>query len=380
MSVDPRTDIGPSNITLSNKFFLWIDGNLLKVEKALTLLGAAVLVALLLLICVSFYVMPRFTLSNHGHLYAQLSQAPFDFSQNNPLSYRPLVPAIAYFLQVPAGAFVLLPWLFMLLTLTAIYSWYRRKLFSPSEALLMSLLMAFSSAILIPLIAPGYTDIATYFFLFLCFAFVQRKYFFSLFFCLALFTHENAVLVLPALFAYSLQANQRNRHEWLYLTIAVVVAVIPYLLYRRYVDQHAEIAFDLSFYLNTENITRNFGLVARLAPIGAFFAFKLFWFIPLVYVAYCFRQGKITDTLPVFLIIAGTSMQLLIAYDITRLFAFSFMAILLSAEKLKEVFPSKWSTYVFYLFVLNCFVPQYFISQEGLNDMFRQWFISSSIG
>lgn len=153
--------------------------------------------------------------------------------------------------------------------------------------------------------------------------------------------------------------------------ISAAVSCAPYFFYRYYVGQHANIEYNFEFYASMKNVQQNFKLVARLTPVGAFFAFKLYWFIVLYFLSQSIYKKKFDAFLPVALLLLFTFLQLLFAYDITRLFSIAFMAILLSADYLRtNARDGEFRYHVWTLIALNFFIPQYFVSQEGLNDMF----------
>ena len=159
---------------------------------------------------------------------------------------------------------------------------------------------------------------------------------------------------------------------------ALSLSLLAYLVFRYFAGHGIKSAYDAEAYLSLSNMMRNSRLVAKLTPMGAFFAFKLFWIIPIAYLWMACRSGfnksMFVEILPVVLIVFGTGVQLLIAYDITRLFSLAFVAILLSAQGLKTMMPGhRLLPFALILIILNFFIPQYFISQEGANRMFPMW-------
>jgi hypothetical protein len=353
------------------KLIDFVDNKLKRAESRTNLFVTSMLAGLVLLIAAGLYVMPRFEVSYHGIWYRQLAEDPFNFSEANPLQFRILTPLIAFLLRIPFRAYVLVPLFFTILFLGAIYYWCRKRRYAPVEAFGMSALIAFSSPIFIPLVSPGYSDVVSYFFIFLCFVTVTNKRFFIPIFSIALFNHEMVLFLLPALFSFSILLSEAKFKESLVFVLSTVLACIPYLLFRYYVGQHAHIEYDFEFYTSLKNIEENFKLVVRLAPAGAFFAFKLFWFIILFFLIQAIQQKMYQVVVPVLLIVLFTSLQLLFAFDVTRLFSVAFMAILLSADYMRNSFnKGKFGYYLWMMIGLNFFIPQYFVSKEGLNDIF----------
>lgn len=327
--------------------------------------------AIVLIAASALYVMPRFELAFHGILYADLSQNPFDFTRNNPLCFRILTPLIAYAIRLPRSAFMVLPLIIGIILIASVYVRYRKRNFSGSDALAMSALVAFSTTIYIPLIAPGYTDTTSYLFVFLCFVFIRRKFLFFLFLSACLFNHEGNLLLVPAMIVYALRASKISVNEVIGIVISVSAAIGLYFGYRYYVALHNTILLSTGHYLSPINIAMNVRAVARLAPAGAFFSFKLLWFIPLLLFYLLWRRRESFDFLPTLFIITGVCAQLLFAFDITRLFGLAFIAILLSAERIKhEISHEHFSRVLWALIFLNFLIPQYYIGQDGIHDMF----------
>ena len=73
------------------------------------------------------------------------------------------------------------------------YARNQEKKYSDVDAFLFSCFVTFSCVLLIPITAAGYTDMVTYFFLFLAFTHAGTILKSALFFSLALLNHESSI-------------------------------------------------------------------------------------------------------------------------------------------------------------------------------------------
>ncbi|MFY9311273.1 MAG: hypothetical protein WAQ28_19670 [Bacteroidia bacterium] len=246
----------------------------------------------------------------------------------------------------------------------------RKREYSPIDALLFAGFIAFSSTLYIQLASPGYTDIVFYYFNFLAFVLIRRRFYSALFYCLALLTHESSLFLLPALILYSRYINKQGGLMLLKYCIYLLIAIIPLLAYRYWVAMNTVVEYDLAFYFSKKNIIFCLGKVLPLAPAGAFYAFKLFWFFP-VYILY---RSWIKNDKRFFLVIVSILIcdfaQLIIAFDITRMLCLGFPAIVLAAEKLKEDWePEKFTRYALGLTLANFIILQCFMSADSLHPL-----------
>ncbi|MDQ3072637.1 MAG: hypothetical protein M3Q97_05185, partial [Bacteroidota bacterium] len=211
-------------------FLLIINTVLDKVERRLTLWGAGSLLGIVLLLLVSAYVMPRFNAAFHGEQYSTLSKAPLDFENQYGVQYRQLGPMLGYLTGLKGHLFFILPLIFAFLFIAAVYIMYRRKLYEPMDALVMTLIITFSCTLFIPLISPGYTDTLSYFFLFLAFACTGSPFMCAITFALAMLNHESNVVLLPALILLAGKNNpQWGRFKYPLAALLLIISLIPLL-------------------------------------------------------------------------------------------------------------------------------------------------------
>jgi hypothetical protein len=342
----------------------------LKLENRRGLIVTSLMLGIIILGFDMIYITPKFEAAYHGLQYSILSNNPFDFATPNALRYRILPSLIGYLTFLRGNLFFLVPLIFALLFISSVYFIHRKKEYCPVDSLLFTGFIAFSCTIYIQLAAPGYTDAVFYFFLFLSFAFVRNILLSALFFSLALLTHESCLFMLPGLLLYAKHKNDVSGIKFVKTIFAYSIAIVPLLLYRYWVSIHTAVEYDLGFYFSEKNIHFAITRVLPLFPAGLFYAFKLFWFFP-IYVLYKTWKNKEYDFFRVIaLILLCNILQLIIAFDITRMLCLGFPAILLSAEKLKSYWsPQRFTRFVLGLTLINFLIIQYFISCDGIVPM-----------
>ena len=314
------------------------------------------------------YITPRFEAAYHGLQYSLLSNNPFDFSTPNPLRYRILPSLIGYVTFLRGELFFIIPLTFSLLFISSIYWVYRKKQYSPIDSILFTGLIAFSATIYIQLVAAGYTDASFYFFIFLSFAFVRNIFSTTTFFCLALLTHESSLFMLPGLFLYALYCTSKSKTNILKYLLGYTLAILPLLIYRHWVSINTPVEYDLSYYFSQKNIDFATSKIAPLLPAGLFFAFKLFWFFPIYILYKTFKNKEYSLSIIILTIIACDILQLIIAFDITRMLCLGFPVIIIAAEKLKMIWETeKFTRFVLILTLINFLVTPYIVNSSGFD-------------
>lgn len=341
----------------------------LKLEEKCGLMIASFLLGLLILTFDMIYITPHFEAAYHGLQYSILSNNPFDFSFSNSLRYRILPPFLGYITMLRGKLFFIVPLIFAFLFVSSVYQTYRKKDYTPTDALLFTGFIAFSCTIFIQLSAPGYTDAVFYFFIFLAFQQIQNIVLSALYFSLALLTHESSFFLLPGLLLYAGYSKNQGVHLVKYF-LAYGIAIIPPLIYRYWVSSHVEVIYSASFYLTKQNISSTLRMILPLIPGGLFYVFKLFWFFP-VYVLYkSWGNREFKFFIVILSILICNLLQLAIAYDVTRMLCLGFPAILLAAEKVKTYWlPRDFTRFALGLTLLNFLILQYCMSSGGLSPM-----------
>jgi hypothetical protein len=350
-----------------------INSFLVALEIKVGLLSASLFLGVILLLLAMIYVQPNFEVleaEHHGIYFSEFSKHPFRFAENNPLQYRILGPLIGYITFLRGDLFFIVPLLFDVFLLAAIYHHYRKSNYEVTDAFIMTAFIGFSGTILIPLVLPGFIDCITYFFLFLAFAKTARVKSSALFFGLALLNYESSLLLLPALFLYTWYIHKAEKLIVLRLFFIFLAACLPYIGYRCYVSSHADILYSFHYYFRYLNIYHDILDTFTSLPMGVFYSFRLLWFFPIYALFKLWQQKERQLAWVILLIIAFNAAQLFIVLDTTRVVCIAFPAILLSAEYLKKI----WSTDYFRSFsikllLFNFLVIPYFVWDGIFNTM-----------
>jgi len=341
-------------------------------EQKISRFFISILVAVILIGIAMIYVAPDFEAAYHGALYAQLSEHPFNFILSNPIHYRILGPLIGYITFLRGDLFFLVPLIFGVLLLSAIYIHFRKINFSFIESMNMAAIIAFSCTILIPIRAPGYIDTITYYFIFLSFSRIRKPLQSTFFFGIAMFSHECSIFILPGLIAYQNYLNKINVFRITKNILFNIASCIPYLVYRYWVSLHTSVDYDFQFYFSSKNLKTNFLSILPLFIPGLFFTFKLFWIYPIWIMGKKIKSKNYGLVIVLLSIIIVVIAQLFIAFDVTRMLCLLFPAILISAKELKtKMEGNKFVIISSIIILINFVVPQYFASNESLVRLFH---------
>lgn len=352
-------------IQKANRF---ISEHLARLEHRTGLAVASFILASIMMGCAMLYVQPVFTVLFHGISFSELSAHPFDFSTENPLRYRILAPLMGYLFFLRGPHFFILPLLASWIFLALVYFVYRKRNFEIIDAFLLTAFVAFSCLTLIPLVAPGYTDPVTWLFIFLAFSFSGNILMSALFFMLAMLNHESSFVMLPALILCN---YEKNRKSILILLVAFLLACVPHICYRMYVDAHTTTKYSLSFYLSESNVFFTLKRLVLFGPAAVFYAFKLWWILPFCFIIWSAWYKNFFQGTVVLLTLAGALSLVLIAYDYTRMLVIAFPAVMLSYEwMLKHINRDLLRKATLILIAVNFLVLQYHFNYDGAQPMF----------
>lgn len=349
---------------------------LLKLEQKTNLGFVACIVGLFFLGLSMLFCTPSFEPMYHGKVYSELANNPFDWDANYSLQYRILAPLLGFLMHLRGTSFLYLPLLFLWFWLSSVYLVFRKKQFTPLASMIMASLLALSCTLFIPLISPGYTDSVSYFFLFIAFFYFEDFTLLSnriksvFCFILALFNHESSIFLFPALLLFhqtSGGTKSVNFRELLPYSNLFIIGFLPYIAFRVWVSSNAEVEYTTSFYLTDENIKTCLEAL-KWAPVGLFFTFKLFWIFPILYSAHLLKTRNFTKLILLASMFVFSMLQLLIAYDVSRMLCLMFPLIVYSAAGCNTFWGSqKFVTVSSCLVFLNLLLPSYFASKDGLH-------------
>jgi hypothetical protein len=335
---------------------------LLYLEQKFGIYFSSLLVAFILLCIAAIYVTPSIAPMELGRGYASLSIAPFDFSEQNNLRFRILTPFIAYCLGLRGSLYIVFPLIVALLFLSCIY-FYVRKTQAPSESLLTTILICFSSPILFLLHYQGYVDVTSYFLILLIIIFIKKALVWIPLMALLLLNHESNLFIIPGLL-YFYYINTPNKIKAIQCAIlGIVLAFIPFWLYRSYITEVSPVDYNFEMYYS--QIKENIKSIALYFPIGFFYTFKLFWLFPIFAIYYFWKEKNQQQLFFYTILIVGVLSQLLVASDTSRLIGLAFPLILFSGLKIKQQWGTElFSKRTFYLILINFLIPQYYVGQS----------------
>ncbi|REJ80872.1 MAG: hypothetical protein DWQ44_04585 [Bacteroidetes bacterium] len=329
----------------------------ISLERKLGPAGMVIFAGLILLLIAGLFTSPRWELFYHGKGFTRLSENPFDFSDGNPLRYRILSPLIAYvtFLKGPLMKYLMLGILGLFLGL--VYSFHRKKNFMPAESFGIALLLSLTSLTFFQFHFPAYNDPLSYV---LIMQFLMRPVNITgaiVILSLMLFNHENLIFLFPFLFMYRLWCKES--HVTIRQNILVFVAsLIPYAAYRFVLNQYAKVDFDSSYYFQASNIEWTLDHVSEWFGEGVFQALRLAWLLPLAAIAIGLARKNYKDMAMISVCIVFVLSQMLIAFDISRLSALAFPAVLIGAQRVRETFGSKnFLNMLFLLIIMQMLIP-----------------------
>lgn len=336
----------------------------------------ALIIGLLVLAISAIYVTPRLHISDHIMHYCKLSLSPFDFSEDNPMRYRILSPILAYITGLRGTAFIFFPRIFCLFFSIAVFLYYRKKYTSPAETVIMLSLLCFSNVYLFSLNKAGYTDIVSYFFIFLAYIYLQRPLLLGLFLMLAIFNHESSLFLVVPLFVQAIAENKEKSAKSILLNfLAFTLPIALYVFFRKVISEYTVVHYDTDFYFSKSNISYSLKTIFTNIPLGYFYVFKLFWFFPVYFLFYSALKKQYKHILIIGLYLLFTLMQLIIAWDVTRLLCLCFPVMLYTAEKVRELWGTdKFVKFSLALIAFNFFVPQYYVWVDGPQPMMPFFF------
>ncbi len=352
-----------------------ITGILFRLESRAGLMMTSCIIATTFLAFAMIYVQPVFKVAFHGIPFSKLSENPFDLSTPNPLRYRILAPFIGYLLFLRGGNFYLLPLLVTWIFPAIVYFQYRKRNIEVIDSLFITSFITFSCVVLLPLVAPAYTDIITWLLVFLAFRWIEKIPLSAFCFSLAILNHESSIVLMPALILLS---YKKNKQRTLKAIIFFLLACVPHLCYRWYVHVNSETVYNVSFYFSKSNIFFTLKKLILYLPAAIFYAFKLWWFFPVFFICWAAYHRKYLDFFIILFILAGAFSLILISYDYTRMLVIAFPAVLLSYEwMMKNYNREKFRRFSLVLIALNFLILQYHFNYDGAQPMFP-WILNKA--
>lgn len=330
-------------------------------ERCYTRLGiwiSSFVIGVALVFVVFLYVHGSKEPVSHGVCYAELSMAPFDVGKGNPFRYRIFAPLIGWALHLRGPLFVLVPWGFLVGFLALVNVWCNRKGRGSLLALSITLAMAFSPVTMHALVAPGWVDAVCYFLLGMALMNVRHTYVSCAFMAFAVMTHEVSIVLFPA-WLMAVRRSDGLRGWWWFRPLFIFLFfMLPYLIYRWWVERHDGSALSVTDYINPQDIEVYLAVGPLASAFGIFGVFRLHWVLLAVpFFMLGLKDGRTRWAL---LLFVSTASLLLISFDTTRMLCWAFPVLVVGGGELgKRVGKGPAVLLVLMAWVLNFLIPPY---------------------
>lgn len=348
-----------------------IDNFVLNAEQRLGRRIFILAVAFGLLILAAIYVRPEGNYIFHGVRYEKLATNPFEFSEDNELSFRILTPLISYLIGLRGKLFIITNLIFVIIFIGMVFQYYRKTAPRPGDALIAAFILTFSAVVLETIYMSGFCDILSYVAIFAMWRWRKNIWLFVLFFAVSLFNHENILFLLPWLVIARLKDSD-DKFKTLILTLLVIAIIIVFnYFYRQWVSSHRHVNLSPGFYLQPilNDPLHMIRLPMQYYGLGLFTVFKVLWIIPLTAYYYLWKDGRKKEVMFIALPVILASFQLIIAWDTTRMFTLGFMTMVLSLEYLFKTNQFEFRKWVPALVAFNFLVPQISTAGETIELM-----------
>jgi hypothetical protein len=307
-----------------------VDARLRRTEEQRGLLGAAAFAVVLAVIASLLCVWPIWRPFSFGADYAALSNHPLDLHGGSAFQLRILSPLLGYLCGLRGDRFIWFPlavsWLFLGVTFAAAR---RRFGLAPWGAFAVVFALATTTPILFLYQFPGYTDVTTYLLVLLAYLWLPSAGA-AVFFALALLNHESAAFLFPFLLA-ALHARAEPWRRKLGPALALLLAFVPALAWRHYVRKMgADTSMDAGTYLRLGTIKSSIATISTHVFVGFWASFRAIWVPVFIAMLDLALKQRRRDLAVIAAALGGACLQLLFAFDTSRLLGLAFPAVVLS--------------------------------------------------
>ena len=360
-----------------DRLFEWLEGRI-------GVLGASLMAGIgVYLLAMGYVSGEEFRPGPHGKLYMALSETPFDFATQYDVGYRRLGPILGYLLGLRGDNFL---WLTIAAGIgipVSIFAHLRngRKM-APAAALGVATLIGLSSVLVLHFIARGYVDPIYYLLILWAFLLADRSDWAMLFMALAPLVHECTLVLWPAWLLLRLRSAQQNDQPPYLSILKSILVILPWIAWRIAAKQvlGIEASFDFGFYFTEDNFRYNFLPQIPYIPLGAFFALKLAWLLPLQHLHLAHQQQDRWLVAAIAVGLLGVAAQTLIAVDLGRLFSLAFPLVVLAAIHLYEAEEKeKFSAKVWWLVLLGLPLMTYYVVSYSITPL-TPWVVEVLLG
>ena len=152
------------------------------------------------------------------------------------------------------------------------------------------MLICFSSPVLFLLHFQGYSDVTSYLLIVLIIIFIKKPVVWIPLLTLLLLNHDSNLFIVPGLLFFYYLNTQKKGDAIIYIIVALLIAFIPFYLYRNYISEMAPVKYDVAFYFS--QMKENIKSLAAYFYVGLFYSFKLFWIFPVFAVYSYWKEGR----------------------------------------------------------------------------------------
>ena len=296
-----------------------------------------------------------------GKYYVALAKDPFAFDETNPVSYRLLTPFLSWLIGFRGkGGLILTNLILSGVLIGCVYSRYRKCAQQAGDAFLAAVIVTFSLVVLTSIYCGGYCDIMSYLLIFLMWRYRENRPVFYGLFLLGLLNRESIAFLIPWFAFLTMELPGSRKAKLLDVVIGFGVSLGAYYLFRLWIQSHQTVQYSTEYFLGNLltqplNVFRS---TLDWHAVGLFSVFKTLWIIPCLAVVSWIRRRDYHQLVGVALILGGAYLQLLVAWDTSRMFTLSFMVMFLSLDHLLETDGFHLRTWVFWAVLFNLLVPQ----------------------
>lgn len=343
-----------------------IDNLVIRAETRLGKYGFNLAIAIGLLILAAIYVRPEGNYTGAGTWFQRLAENPFDFSRDNINAFRILTPLLSYLVGLKGRLFMVTNLVIAAIFIGMVYRHFRTNSPRPADALFAAAIMTFSSVVLVMLGYSGFCDILSYLAIFAMWHWRKNIWLFMLFFAVGLFNHENIMFLLPWLIAIRMPGIDSKLRTVLATLLAMGIVIVLYMFFRNWVAAQGPVGLSLSFYLQPllDDPLRWMRRPVQFYGLGLFTVFKILWIIPVMACYLSWQEGLKRKSILIAMPVALASLQLVIAFDTTRLFTLGFMSMVLALDYFFKSNTGWFRKWLPGLLVANFFVPQMYTAYD----------------
>jgi len=336
--------------------------------------GASLALTLVFMLLGMIYVRPVWDLNIQGITYGAMAAHPFDTGPKAAFPHRVLTPLLSYLIGLRGDNIMITNLLVAAFFLFFVIRYFNTPDREPIGALIAGTVFTFSMPTLGTFFNSGYCDSSLYVIILLMWLSRRRRFWFYLLFLLGLLNRESMAFLLPW-FAYERyrSTDRSARHRVIELAIGFGVAMGVYGLFYLWMASRQEIILSPSYYLGPLTGNWRHWLGQSDHPwLGLFTVFKLLWAIPILALVYWWRTRRRSEVISIALLFVCTWLQLLVAYDSSRLFTQGFLVMIPALDLMLGNNLFQFRRRIGWLLAMSLFVPQWYTAANAVVVM-KPW-------